>query len=286
MGRFLFLIVVFCSGIFPFLAAMTFFPFSDQRIDVVIPSVEKDLLTLDLCIQGIRENGANIGRIIVISKRRLTAQAEWFNEADYPFSFQDVAAALAKDNPQLIQLLIQKGERVGWYYQQLLKLYAPLVIPDISDNVLILDSDAIFLNPVSFLNQNNGGLYNPGVEYHIPYFQHAARLIPGFYKRFLRYSGISHHMIFQKPVIEAILEEVEQQHAQPFWQIFCHLVAPENIFSGASEYEIYFNYVFTHTNQVSVRLLEWKNIHKLSEIDKWKKKGMHYVCLHSYDRKK
>jgi hypothetical protein len=286
MNRFLFLIVAFCAGISPVLAAMTFFSLSNHPIDVVIPSVEKDLLTLDLCIQGIRENGANIRRIIVVSKRRLTDKAEWFCEANYPFSFQDVATALAKNNPELIELLTEKRGKVGWYYQQLLKLYAPLIIPDISPNVLILDSDAIFLNPVSFLNPKNGGMYNPGTEYHTPYFQHAALLIPGFYKYFLRYSGISHHMIFQKTVIESLLQEVEGHHAAPFWQIFCHLVNPESIFAGASEYEIYFNYVFAHTNQVSIRPLKWKNIHKLSEIRKWKKQGMHYVCLHSYDRKK
>jgi hypothetical protein len=284
MSRFLFLIVIFFIEISQLVGAMTFFSFSDEPIDVVIPSVEKDLLTLDLCIEGIRKNGANIRRIIVVSKRQLTDKAEWFNEGSYPFSFQDVAIALAKDNPKLTDLLIQKGERIGWYYQQLLKIYAPLVIPGISPNVLILDSDVIFLNPVSFLNENYAGMYNPGSEYHEPYFQHGARLIPGFYKWFLRYSGISHHMIFQKPIIEALLEEVEERHAAPFWQTFCHLVNPESIFAGASEYEIYFNYVFARTNQVSIRPLKWQNIHSLNEISKLKKKGVHYVCFHSYDR--
>lgn len=285
MGRCLFLIAVFCAGISLLFAERSFFSFSNHPIDVVIPSVEKDLLTLDLCIQGIRENAANIRRIIVVSKRRLTDKAEWFNEANYPFSFQDVALALTKNKPELMELLLQKGERVGWYYQQLLKLYAPLVIPDISPNVLILDSDAIFLNRVSFLNEKNAGMYNPGAEYHPPYFHHAAQLLPGFYKRFLRYSGISHHMLFQKPVIEALFDEVQQYHHQPFWQIFCHLVNAQSIFSGASEYEIYFNYVFARTNQVSIRFLKWENIHKLSEISKLKKRGLHYVCLHSYARK-
>lgn len=263
------------------MAEKTVFSLSNHPIDVVIPSVEKDLLTLDLCIQGIRKNGMNIRRIIVVSKRQFTHEAEWFNEANYPFSFQDVALALAKDDPKLIQ----DGGRVGWYYQQLLKLYAPLVIPGISPNVLILDSDAIFLNPVSFLNENNGGMYNHGIEYHAPYFQHAARLIPGFHKEFERYSGISHHMIFQKPIIEALLEEVERHHGGPFWHIFCRLVSPTDIFAGASEYEIYFNYVFARTNQVSLRPLKWRNIHRLSDIDRCRKKRLHYVCLHSYSRK-
>jgi hypothetical protein len=43
---------------------------SPQPIDVVIPSTHKDLPTLDLCIQGIRIYGENIGRIIVVSAER------------------------------------------------------------------------------------------------------------------------------------------------------------------------------------------------------------------------
>lgn len=279
------LISIFLIWLSDLSARMLIFPFSNAPIDVVIPCVEKDLITLNLCIRGIRENGANIRRIIIVSKTPLTDEAEWFNESNYPFSFQDIATALAHRSPFLTKYLLQKGSRAGWYYQQLLKLYAPLVIPDISPNVLILDADVIFLKPVTFLNENNAGMYNPGVEYNIPYFQHAADLIPGFYKHFPEYSGISHHMIFQKPVIEALFEEIERHHHLPFWHIFCRLVDRRHILeSGASEYEIYFNYVFACTDQVSIRKLEWKNIHKLSEVQKFKAQGAHYVCLHSFER--
>lgn len=280
-----FIIAIFAAWISLLSAEKMIYPFSNSPIDVVIPCVEKDLQTLDLCIQGIRENGVNIRRIIVVSQKPLTDKAEWFNELNYPFSLQDVAAALADYDPPLTERLLQKGSRAGWYYQQLLKLYAPLVIPNISPNVLILDADVIFLRSVQFLNQDNAGMYNPGEEYHRPYFQHAACLIPGFYKCFLEYSGISHHMIFQRPVIEAIFEEVEHHHAGAFWHIFCQLVDQQEIFhSGASEYEIYFNYVFARTDQVSIRKLKWKNIRMLSEVQKYKKGGLHYVCLHTFDR--
>lgn len=255
------------------------YSFSNDPIDVVIPCVEKDLITLNLCIEGIRKNGENIQRIIVISNKRLTNEAEWFDESQYPFSFQDVAAALPANGDG-------KLERTGWYYQQLLKLYAPLVIPDISPNVLILDADTIFLNPVSFLNEQSGGMYNPGFEHHPPYFQHGARLISGFYKYFPDYSGISHHMIFQRPVIESLFKELENQHKDPFWKTFCLLVDPKELIeSGASEYEIYFNYAFIRTDQISVRLLKWKNIESLSEIEELKNKGFHYASFHSYNRR-
>jgi hypothetical protein len=284
LKRFFCLIAYFFVGNSTLIAM--FFAFSDHPIDVVIPCVEKDLSTLNLCIRGIRENGVNIRRIIVVSKKRLTEEAEWFNESNYPFSFQEVATALARNNPKVLKLLLKEGARTGWYYQQLLKFYAPLVISDISSNVLVLDADTIFLRPVAFLNRNGGGMYNPGQEYYSSYFEHGARLIPGFYKYFPKYSGISHHMIFQRSVIEALLKEAEYHHDNaPFWQIFCQLVDPKHLFySGASEYEIYFNYIFSHTNQVSIRKLKWKNIEKLSEINKFKKAGLDYVCLHTYDR--
>lgn len=267
------------------LIALSFYSFLDEPIDVVIPCVEKDLSTINLCIAGIRENGTNIRRIIVVSKNEITKQAEWFSEEAFPFSMQDVAAALANGNIETEKKLLQKGSRTGWYYQQLLKLYASQVIPNLSSNILILDSDTIFLNPVNFLNEKHGGLYNPGIEYNPPYFQHGASLIPGFAKRFPEYSGISHHMIFQKSVIEDLFNTVEQIHGKPFWEVFCRSVNPYHLFhSGASEYEIYFNYIFSRTDQVSIRKLKWANINKLSLLPRYKKRGYQYVSVHSYDR--
>ena len=259
--------------------------FTNHPIDVVIPSVEKDLPTLNLCIEGIRKNGRNIRRVIVVSQKPLSSQAEWFDESRYPFSLQEVAQILAKGDVRDLETLLAPGGRGGWYYQQLLKFYAPFVIPDISPNVLILDSDTIFLNPVQWLNENSGGMYNVGIEYHLPYFQHAACLIPGFRKIFPQHSGIVHHMLFQKGVIEQLFDEVEQVHGVPFWKAFCHLVGQEHLAgSGASEYEIYFNYVFAHTSQVSLRGLLWRNIDSMDEVEKFRKQGYHYVSYHSYAR--
>src|SRR5690349_12611233 len=81
------------------------FSFSNSPIDVVIPCVEEDLLSLDLCINGIRENGKNVRRIIVVSRIPLTDKAEWFNESNYPFSIGDVAAALGKHRYSRVQHL-------------------------------------------------------------------------------------------------------------------------------------------------------------------------------------
>ena len=52
-------------------------------IDVVIPSHWKDADTLDLCIDGIRNNVKDVGRIIVVSKDKMTDNAEFYDERDF-----------------------------------------------------------------------------------------------------------------------------------------------------------------------------------------------------------
>ena len=52
------------------------------------------------------------------------------------------------------------GGSCGWYFQQLLKLYAPLIIPDILENVLILDSDTVFFRKVKMFDAQNRPFYN------------------------------------------------------------------------------------------------------------------------------
>ena len=44
-----------------------------------------------------------------------------------------------------------KLERNGWYLQQLLKLYAGMVIPGILERYLVIDADTFFLKSINFI---------------------------------------------------------------------------------------------------------------------------------------
>ena len=260
------------------------FVFSDELIDVVIPCVEKDLPILELCIEAIKKYGENIRRIIVISKHHLTDSAEWFPEENFPFSINDVKVALINGVAKRGKSLIKAG-RVGWYYQQLLKFYAAYTIPDISTNILILDSDTIFLKPVTFLNDEGAALYNYGLEHVKGYFLHAHNFVPNF-KRCFNYSGITHHMMFQKPVLDTLFNEIETYHQKPLWQAFCKCVDTDNIyFAGASEYEIYFNYAFSCSDQFSLRKLRNRNLRRFKNLDYCRRHNYDYVSIHAYSRK-
>ena len=100
--------------------------FNDDAIDVVIPCHVKDKKILEFCIDGIKKNCNNIRRIIVVSATKLTDNAEWCDEKGFPFNKHDVALYLNRgDEAATTEYLNAANCTVGWYYQQLLKLYAP-----------------------------------------------------------------------------------------------------------------------------------------------------------------
>lgn len=168
----------------------------------------------------------------------------------------------------------------GWYLQQLLKLYTSKVISDILDDYLVLDADTYFLKPTAFQEENKN-LYNVGSEYHKPYFEHMKRVHPSF-KRTMNVSGICHHMIMNKKIINELFQLVEEYHnSKKFWEVFLDEVAVDQYNkSGASEYELYFNYIFAHhVDKIKIRKLNWTNRGKLIL-----NKCYDYISVHWYIR--
>ena len=155
--------------------------------------------------------------------------------------------------------------RNGWYLQQLLKLYALLVIPDILDRCLVIDSDTFFLKPTRFVNDDNQALYASGSEYHALYFEHMSRLNIGVGKVFNNRSGICHHMMLEKVYLVELFRRVEEEHHDCFYNVFLKLIT-DTTGAGASEYEIYFNYMFTyHSDALQLRDLKWVNSRRLCD---------------------
>jgi dTDP-4-amino-4,6-dideoxygalactose transaminase len=84
-------------------------------------------------------------------------------------------------------------------------------------------------------------------------------------------------MIFETEKLDKLFKMVEQRYEnKKFYEIFLEKV--EKKFhtngSGASEYEIYFNYLLTyHRNEITIRKLNWKNAKALDhKVD--------YVSIH------
>jgi len=200
------------------------------------------------------------------------------NENIFPFQIKDVS------------IIHGKTTRNGWYLQQLLKLYAGIIIPDILNRYLVIDCDTFLLSKIKFVDpETNIPLYATGVEYHKPYFEHMKKLHPFLEKQNLKISGICHHMMFDTNYVKELMVLVETYHNnEPFWKIFLSMV-DKNLTglnastSGASEYEIYFNYMLKfHSDKMKNRPLKWKNS---SEIGFNDSNEFDFVSCHHYMRK-
>lgn len=190
------------------------------------------------------------------------------SETMFPFSLDE------------IETYIHDKTRCGWYLQQLLKLYAGFVLPDILPKWLVIDADAFFLKPITFLEDEKVYL-NTGNEYHLPYFEHMNKLHPTLIRMVPSMSGITHHMLFDKDIIDKLFSLVSEHHKKPFYQAFLSCLHPCHYsHSGASEYEIYFNFALKYfPHKVIVRKLNWSN-QKILDTSL----NYDYIACHHYDR--
>jgi hypothetical protein len=171
---------------------------------------------------------------------------------------------------------------VGWYLQQLLKLYGPLVIPNCLPDCLVIDADVILFKKIKW-KDGQSYLFQKLHEIHPPYFAHMKRLHPSFVSAFPKTSGIVNLMIFNQEILKELFKEVEEFHKQEFWKVFLEQVPP-NEFSGASEYELYFHYIFRkYPKRCSLRTLRFDNFGLRTNIQPG---DWHYVTFHHHYQKK
>ena len=225
----------------------------NNLIDVVIPTHIKDIDVLDLCIQQVRENVIGVNNIYVVSKEKYTNEAIWIPPSILPFTIKDIAD------------MIGMHWRTGWYYGLTIQITAGLYIPNLKDNVLIIDTDTMLLTPTKFL-ENNKALYN--VSYDTtdpksPYYEHMWKLIPGLTKQG-EYSGIVMYQLMQRDILKEMSDLVEDIHKKPFWKAFVDVTNEPYQYMGSEQrhefctgkltaYELYFNYMLKyHPDRIDI----------------------------------
>ena len=219
-------------------------------IHIVIPVGPHDKSTIEKQIKYTQKNIIDYRNIYLIcyDPSIIIDGCITINENIFPFNIDTVVKYHGT----------QHRYRAGWYLQQLLKLYSGKIIPNILDKYLVIDSDTFFLKPTTFV-ENNKCLYNYGTEYHKPYFDHMEKLDKDLTKIDQSKSGICHHMIFDKKYIDELISKIEKNHNELFYNIFLKTVAKTlRGMSGASEYEIYFNYMLKYNpDKIQIRKLSW-----------------------------
>jgi hypothetical protein len=202
--------------------------------DAVIPFHPKDAEVLSYCVSSLRRYAKGLRHIYVVSKEQPDEDdIVWIPETLFPFTKADVAAIIQSTNG-----------REGWYFQQLLKLYAFEVIQDILPHALLFDSDCVVCKPLSFFDAEGRILLDCSETVkHAPYFAHARAIMGDLFQEISpTLSGIADHMMVHRPVMQSLLYKIEQRGGKA-WRIFLEAVEPaQRNYSGMSEYEIYFNY--------------------------------------------
>ena len=242
-----------------------------ETFDIVIPVGPRDLNIIERQIEHTKKNVIGYRRIYLIPyDPSLTVPGcITVNENIFPFNIKTVESHLGKIH------------RCKWYFQQLLKLYAGKVVPDILDRYLVIDSDTIFLKPISFI-EDGKCLYNYGKENHELYFEHIKKLLPNLRRMDKSKSGICHHMMFETKYINEMFSKIEAKHGDLFYNVFLKNVdKTRSGGSGASEYELYFNYMLkNHSDKIKIRRLNWTNSGKIKIEGDWD-----YVSFHAWMRK-
>jgi hypothetical protein len=247
-----------------------------MSFDIVIPLGPNEISRFDRQIEYTKKNILGYRNIYIVTCNTNIQINDCIiiNEEAFPFK---------KFIEQYFSQHNNKSARNGWYFQQLIKLYAGKIIENILENYLVLDADVFFLKPTQFI-ENNIPFLSVGEEYHIPYFTHMKKLHESFEKVHNK-SGICHHMMYSSEYLNEIFKIVEDKHNKPFWQVFIlcvteHLNHPmQHLESGASEYELYFNYMIKyHPNKIIVRNLSWKNTSEKS-ITSTNVCGLDYVSI-------
>lgn len=278
-------------------------------IDVVIPVHEKDLRTIEHCIKGIKRNVQSLRNVYIVSKASYSDNAIWFDEAKFPFSYNKIKE-------------LTNGRSVGWAYQQLLKLYSPLVIPNILSNVLIVDADTIFYKKVNFF-QDGIPLYNLSKdldlyksEFHHETCKHIKSLLPQIVTKYpeifnneiktysqtcekflnklnfatirdrgcAKYikSAVCHHMLFQKNIIKHLFEVVRKTEKSDCEFYEIFLKKFGNL-GFVSEYNLYFYFLITfHPQNYKIRMLNYKNTSIFRPLFEMMRGKYDYCSYHSY----
>lgn len=254
-----------CGAIFP------------AAFDIVTPFHEKDAdVFWNYTIPGLLKNAVGLQTIYVVCASKAwkdlgIPQVKFFDEARYSFSLEDV------------KKLLENTSRSGWYYQQLLKLYAHIAIQDLLDNYVIWDSDTVLLRPTAFFHNDYGeirALFAISPEYNPPYMEHMSRLLPGLERLTGRWGGVTHHQPWMRPIMKKLFEAVEHRHGTSFWRAYLIQVERKHYGgAGCADYEIVMAFAFRFFGELSlIRPLRWANRRELPASEE----GLDFVSLHAH----
>lgn len=253
---------------------------SSVALDIVIPSIEKDLTSLPYSINSVRQWVKHpIKNIYIISPESEKIQDICMN-LNCTFIDETTVLPFKKND---LHYFVKGLDRSGWLFQQFLKYSMDSVCSQ--EHFLILDADTVLLRPQVFEIKNKI-VFLHSDEHHQPYFNLYKQLFGKETQTNL--SFISHQILMQKSKLMELKNEIESRHRDETWyNIIIKLLYSSNEFA-MSEYEIYAQWMLqNYPNEIEREY--WfniackpKNISKLNKINHNLAKKYRSVSFHSY----
>lgn len=222
--------------------------------DVVILATQKNLRTLERTIPYVKKN-IPCNSIYIIASKEI--QSDINKIRDVKFVDEDLVydGMSFEKIGNIIEELTGKRKKVGWYFQQFLKLAWTYHCKD--KYYVVIDSDTYPLNKIEFVN-NGKYLFTKKIEYNKPYFDTIETLFDGQIKRVGNFSFVAEHMPFDCMIVKEMLDKIEKKYANmPFYEAILRTINVEDLEkSGFSEFETYGSYIMTlYPEKVELRKL-------------------------------
>lgn len=272
------------------------------KLSAIITTTGKDTRVFEKSIYSALAHLVDVDNYYIISPQakelnssysaKLGKRVHFVEESLFPFGWSNISQVMLdtvrqhgmyplNKNESPFEKLFWGGSKVGWYFQQILKVYAGEVLK--LDDFVIMDSDIIWMRNISFISPNQSVtsavptyLYATSWQHYPSYHATSKKICglemykePGKGKKFK--SGIVHHMVVSKTVLRSLRDTVEALHGLPMWQVMLNQSAleitcrsPRNGLCGnggvLSEYELYFSYArVKFPESVQLRPLLWSN---------------------------
>lgn len=250
-------------------------------IDVVIPYHPKDEYTLKGCIDNVRKHFKECGNVYVLSKDKPPCDdVGWLPESEFSFAKEDIVDALKKHNIRIFE------HRHGWLYQQFLKLCVFSAFDNISDTILILDSDVIFRKEFTAYQDGKLAYGYTNRKWWSSYITNMRLIHPELEMQTVVpfKSGVCHMMLFEKKRVEELLWLITRGGQESLHEACLKRLEEGLSDASFSEYETYFNYILCkYPNEYAVRFVDWV------DVDDWLNvtedvEGFIYIANHAYRR--
>jgi hypothetical protein len=214
------------------------------NIDVLIPCHPKDLLNLQIVLEGVKRNVMNPVHSIrlVTTKSGVARMKQEFPHLTVECEDQYLSTPLL----EFISVNVPPSRR-GWIVQQVIKINGSLSSDTIA--TLVLDSDTVLLRPKTYLDARGRQSLSFAYEYHQPYKEHQVLTFGG---RNHPMSFVTHYQLFYKPLLLEIFPCSEKSLIN--WL--------ENgnytLGSAVSEYDSYGEWVYLNKRKYAA-LSKWGN---------------------------